>query len=203
VDIFYHHRPDPETPLEESIGALNDIVRSGNALYAGISNYPGALTDAACLLTGARGWSPIVVHQPRYHMLERTIEKDLVPAAKKHNFGIIVFSPLASGLLTDKYLNGIPEGSRAMEGIDALPYLRNQISDEPLVLRLRGLNEIARKRGQSLAQMALAWVLRLPEVTSALIGASRVEQIEQNVAALENLKFTDEELRQIEKLLKP
>jgi L-glyceraldehyde 3-phosphate reductase len=202
VDIFYHHRPDPETPLEESIGALNDIVRSGKALYAGVSNYPGQLSDAACSLVASRGWSPLVIHQPRYHMLERTVENDLFPVAKKHGFGIIAFSPLASGLLTDKYLNGIPEGSRALQGVDALPYLRKQIGNESLVGRLCGLNDVARARGQTLAQMALAWVLRNPEVTSALIGASRVEQVEQNVAALDNLKFTDDELKSIENLLR-
>jgi L-glyceraldehyde 3-phosphate reductase len=202
VDIFYHHRPDPETPLEESIGALNDIVRSGKALYAGVSNYPGQLTDQACSLVDVRGWSPLVIHQPRYHMLERTIETDLIPVARKHKFGIIAFSPLASGLLTDKYLNGIPEGSRATQSADALPYLRKQISNESLNVQLRGLNEIALARGQSLAQMALAWVLRNPEVTSALIGASRVEQVEQNVAALDSLQFTADELKSIENLLR-
>jgi L-glyceraldehyde 3-phosphate reductase len=203
LDIFYHHRPDPETPLEETLGALNDIVRSGKALYAGISNYPGALADAACTLVASRSWASILIHQPRYHLLERKLESDLLPAAQKHGFGIIVFSPLASGLLTDKYLDGIPEGSRADHNTVAGPRLRGAIGREGMVQRLRALNEIARSRGQSLAQMALAWVLRLPEVTSALIGASRVEQVEQNVGALNNLKFSAEELQKIDQLAGP
>jgi L-glyceraldehyde 3-phosphate reductase len=200
VDIFYHHRPDPETPLEESIGALNDIVRSGKALYAGVSNYPGTLADSACALAAARGWAPIIIHQPRYHLLERKVEKDLVPVAKARGFGVIVFSPLASGLLTDKYLDGIPAGSRATQDAIAAPRLLGEIGKEAVVARLRRLNEIARARGQSLAQMALAWVLRLPEVTSALVGASDVKQVEQNVAALANLAFSPDELRQIDEL---
>ncbi|HYG34769.1 MAG TPA: aldo/keto reductase, partial [Clostridia bacterium] len=200
VDIFYHHRPDPETPLEETIGALNDIVRSGKALYAGISNYPGALADSACSLVSARSWAPIIIHQPRYHLLERKVENDLIPVARNHRFGIIVFSPLASGLLTDKYLHGIPTDSRATQNTVAAPRLMNALGKEEVVKRLRGLNEIARARGQSLAQMALAWVLRFPEVTSALIGASRVEQVEQNVAALANLQFSADELRRIDEL---
>ncbi len=167
VNVFYHHRPDPETPLEETLGALDDIVRSGKALYAGISNYPGALADSACGLVAARGWSPIIIHQPRYHLLERKVEKDLVPVARARGFGVIVFSPLASGLLTDKYLDGIPAGSRATQDAIATPRLLGEIGKESVVARLRGLNEIAKARGQSLAQMALAWVLRLPEVTSA------------------------------------
>jgi L-glyceraldehyde 3-phosphate reductase len=200
VDVFYHHRPDPETPLEETIGALNDIVRSGKALYAGVSNYPGALADSACSLVEARGWSPIIIHQPRYHLLDRKVEKDLAPVAKARGFGIIVFSPLASGLLTDKYLDGIPAGSRATQDAIAAPRILGEIGKEAVVARLRGLNEIARARGQSLAQMALAWVLRLPEVTSALVGASRVEQVEQNVAALNHLEFSADELRRIDEL---
>jgi len=201
VDIFYHHRPDPETPLEETLGALNDIVRSGKAIYAGISNYPGPLADAACSLVAGRGWSPIALHQPRYHLLERKIEADLLPVAKRHGFGIIAFSPLASGLLTDKYLDGIPAGSRATQDAIATPRLLRELGNEAGVTRLRALAQLARGRGQSLAQMALAWVLRLPEVTSALIGASRVEQVEQNVAALDNLKFDPDELRRIDELV--
>ena len=200
VDIFYHHRPDPDTPLEETIGALNDIVRSGKALYAGISNYPGALADAACSLVARREWAPIVIHQPRYHLLERRVQSDLVPVAQDRGFGIIVFSPLASGLLTDKYLRGIPPESRAANNTVAGPRLLGALGKEEVVRRLGGLNEIAQARGQSLAQMALAWVLRLPEVTSALTGASRVEQVEQNVAALNNLEFSPDELRRIDEL---
>jgi L-glyceraldehyde 3-phosphate reductase len=202
VDIFYHHRPDPQTPLEETIGALNDIVRSGKALYAGVSNYPGALIDTVGALVAARGWAPIVIDQPRYHLLERKVETDLVPVARQKGFGIIVFSPLASGRLTDKYLNGIPEGSRATYDAIATPWILNDIKKEAVIAQLRGLNEIAKARGQSLAQMALAWVLRWPEVTSALIGASRVEQVEQNVAALNNLKFSEDELQQIDVLVR-
>jgi L-glyceraldehyde 3-phosphate reductase len=202
VDIFYHHRPDPETPLEETLGALEQIVRSGKALYAGVSNYPGAATTDACELADRKNWAPITIHQPRYHMLQRDIEPDLLPVARKHGFGVIVFSPLASGLLSDRYLNGIPPDSRAMQDAIASPRLRHQLESGEIVKKLRGLNEIAAARGQSLAQMALAWILRLPEITSALIGASRVEQIEQNVAALSNLQFSADELQRIEALLR-
>jgi L-glyceraldehyde 3-phosphate reductase len=201
VDIFYHHRPDPETPLEETLGALEQIVRSGKALYVGVSNYPGANVTAACELADRKNWAPVTIHQPRYHMLQRDIEADLLPVARKHGFGVIVFSPLASGLLSDRYLNGIPKDSRAMQDAIASPRLRQQLESGEMVTKLRALNEIAAARGQSLAQMALAWILRLPEITSALIGASRVEQIEQNVAALSNLQFSADELRRIEALL--
>lgn len=202
VDIFYHHRPDPETPLEETLGALNDIVRSGKALYAGISNYPGALTEQAIAMMSERGWAPIIIHQPRYHMLDRQIEADLLPVAKRDGIGVIAFSPLASGLLTDKYLNGIPEGSRAaFDHTIGGHRIRGKLDRESFLHSLRGLNDLAAARGQSLAQMALAWVLRWPEMTSALIGASRVEQIEENVAALNNLEFNGEELTQIDRLL--
>jgi L-glyceraldehyde 3-phosphate reductase len=201
VDIFYHHRPDPQTPLEETIGTLNDIVRSGKALYAGVSNYPGSLAALACSMVTTRGWSPIVIHQPRYHMLDRAAENDLFPVAKQQGFGVIAFSPLASGLLTDKYLTGIPEGSRAAQDAIATSGLLRQIHDQNAVERLRELNKLAGKRGQSLAQMALAWVLRWPEVTSALVGVSRIEQVEQNVAALNNLEFAESEIQQIDELL--
>lgn len=201
VDIFYHHRPDPETPLEETLSALESAVQSGKALYAGISNYPGTLAQKACELMRKKSWSSITIHQPRYHMLERNIESDLVPVAREQGFGIIPFSPLASGLLTDKYLQGIPEDSRAKKDAIATPRLLNQVSNEALVVRLGELNKLALARGQSLAQMALVWILRLPEVTSVLIGASRVEQIEQNVAALKNLAFSADELAEIERIL--
>ncbi len=201
VDIFYHHRADPDTPLEETLGALETAVRSGKALYAGVSNYPGALTREACELMNQKNWAPLVIHQPRYHMLDRGIEADLVPVSRELGIGIIPFSPLASGLLTDKYLHGIPEGSRAMQDAIATPRLRSQLGNEMLVGKLQALNELARRRGQSLAQMALAWILRLPEITSVLIGASRVEQIEQNVAALNNLSFSADELAEIERIL--
>lgn len=201
VDIFYHHRPDPETPLEETLGALNDIVRSGKALYVGISNYPGALTEEALDLMAERGWAPLIIHQPRYNMFDRKIETDLLPIAKARGFGVIAFSPLASGLLTDKYLHGIPEGSRASFDTIAGPRLKGGIGREKMMQTLHGLNELARSRNQSLAQMAIAWVLRHPEMTSALIGASRVRQIEQNVATLKNLAFSAEELGEIDRLL--
>jgi L-glyceraldehyde 3-phosphate reductase len=201
VDIFYHHRPDPETPLEETLGALNDIVRSGKALYVGISNYPGALTEEALDLMAGRGWAPLLIHQPRYNMFDRKIEADLLPVAKERGLGVIVFSPLASGMLTDKYLHGIPEGSRASFNTIAGPRLKGIAGQEKLLGALRGLGELAAARDQSLAQMAIAWVLRHPEMTSALIGASRVRQIEQNVAALKNLAFSVEELAAIDRLL--
>ena len=201
VDIFYHHRPDPETPLEETLGALDDIVPQRQGAIRRDLELLRALADSACGLVAARGWSPIIIHQPRYHLLERKVEKDLVPVAKARGFGVIVFSPLASGLLTDKYLEGIPAGSRATQDAIATPRLLGELGKESVVARLRGLNEIARARGQSLAQMALAWVLRLPDVTSALVGALRVEQVEQNVAALDNLNFSPEELRRIDDLV--
>jgi L-glyceraldehyde 3-phosphate reductase len=201
VDIFYHHRPDPETPLEETLSALETAVHSGKALYAGISNYPGALASEACELMRQKSWSPITIHQPRYHMLERGIESDLIPSAREQGFGIIPFSPLASGLLTDRYLKGIPEDSRAKKDAIATPRLLNQVSNESLVAQMGQLNQVALARGQSLAQMAIAWILRLPEITSVLIGASRVEQIEQNVAALKNLAFSPDELIEIERVL--
>jgi L-glyceraldehyde 3-phosphate reductase len=201
VDIYYHHRPDPNTPLEETLGALEQIVRSGKALYAGVSNYGGALTNAACEMMTAKAWAPITLHQPRYHMLQRDIETDLLPAVREHGVGVIVFSPLASGLLSSRYLDGIPADSRAAQDAIASPRLRAQLESGEMVGKLRALNDIAAARGQSLAQMALAWILRLPEITSVLMGASRVEQIEQNVATLANLEFSTEELAKIEKLL--
>ncbi|SDU11060.1 L-glyceraldehyde 3-phosphate reductase [Verrucomicrobium sp. GAS474] len=201
VDIFYHHRPDPETPLEESLGALESIVRSGKALYAGISNYQGPRAAEAAELMQKRGWAPITIHQPRYNMFDRWIEDGLLPVAKKEGFGLIPFSPLACGLLTDKYLNGIPEGSRATSDMWSAGGVRDKANNAEFVEKIRGLNAIAQERGQSLAQMALAWVLRHPEVTSALIGASSVKQIEDNVAALKNLAFSKEELLKIEKLI--
>ncbi|HEY8965023.1 MAG TPA: aldo/keto reductase, partial [Candidatus Methylacidiphilales bacterium] len=201
VDIFYHHRPDPETPLEETLGALEYIVQSGRALYAGISNYRGPRAAEASALMRERGWAPITIHQPCYNMFDRWIEDDLLPVARKEGFGIIPFSPLACGLLTDKYLNGIPEGSRALSDMWSGGKVREKANDAAFLDRIRGLNAIAQARGQSLAQMALAWVLRHPEVTSALIGASSVKQIEDNVVALKNLAFTGEELKAIEKLI--
>jgi len=193
VDIFYHHRPDPETPIEESMGALAHAVRSGKALYAGISNYGPDDTLRAAAALAAEG-VPLLIHQPSYSMFNRTPEEGLLDAITDLGIGSIVFSPLAQGLLTNRYLHGIPEGSRAAEGrwINA-----STINDEYLE-RARGLNAIAEARGQSLAQLALLWVLRQPAVTSALIGASSVEQLDDNLAALDGAPLTDEELAAIE-----
>jgi len=193
VDIFYHHRPDPETPIEESMGALAHAVRSGKALYAGISNYGPDDTRRAAAALAAEG-VPLLIHQPSYSMFNRTPEEGLLDAITDLGIGSIVFSPLAQGLLTNRYLHGIPEGSRAAEGrwINA-----STINDEYLE-RARGLNAIAEARGQSLAQLALLWVLRQPAVTSALIGASSVEQLDDNLAALDGAPLTDEELAAIE-----
>jgi L-glyceraldehyde 3-phosphate reductase len=194
VDIFYSHRFDPETPLEETMGALNTAVRQGKALYVGISSYSAEKTrEAAAILAGLG--TPLLIHQPSYSMLNRWIEPELLDALGELGVGCIVFSPLAQGMLTDKYLNGIPEGSRA----DRPTSLSPDLITEQALAKIRALNEIAARRGQSLAQMALAWALRDPRVTSALIGASSVAQLENNVAALERLEFTDEELAEIER----
>jgi L-glyceraldehyde 3-phosphate reductase len=194
VDIFYSHRFDPDTPLEETIGALDSAVRAGKALYAGISSYSAERTKEAVEIMHRLG-TPLLIHQPSYSLLNRWIEPEVLEACDTNGLGIIAFSPLAQGMLTDRYLGGIPEDSRAAKD----HFLkRDFISDENMA-RIRALNEIASKRGQALAQMALAWVLRDPRVTSALIGASSVEQLETNVAALDNLAFTDEELAEIDK----
>jgi L-glyceraldehyde 3-phosphate reductase len=202
VDIFYSHRPDPDTPLEETIGALEQIVRSGKALYAGISSYSGALSNEACDLVEKKNWWPITIHQPQYNMLVREVETDLLPVAKKRGFGVIAFSPLANGFLTSKYLNGIPEDSRAATDFWSGGNVKNKAESAELVGKIRKLNDVAATRGQSLAQMALAWLLRFPEITSVLIGASKVSQIEENVKALSNLQFSDEELKKIDAILK-
>ncbi|MDX2008451.1 MAG: L-glyceraldehyde 3-phosphate reductase [Meiothermus sp.] len=198
VDIFYSHRFDPETPLEETMMALDYIVRSGRALYAGISSYSAEQTLEAASILKQLG-TPCLIHQPRYSMFDRWIEKGLTKVLHDEGIGSIVFSPLEQGLLSDKYLKGIPEGSRASK---AHGYLRpSQITDDKIT-KVQKLNKIAKARGQTLAQMALAWVLRLPEVNSALIGASKVSQIEDAVGALDNLSFSSGELEQIEKILK-
>ncbi|QWU17714.1 L-glyceraldehyde 3-phosphate reductase [Paenibacillus sophorae] len=198
VDIFYSHRPDPETPLEETMGALHQAVRSGKALYAGLSNYSAEQTEAAIAILRDLG-TPLLIHQPRYSLLDRWIENGLQDMLERHGAGTIAFTPLAQGLLTNKYLNGIPEDSRAVKPSAAF----NESRITPEVLRkVRLLNQMAAARGQSLAQFALAWVLRSGRVTSALIGASRISQIEENVAALSNLEFTAEELDRIEIILK-
>jgi L-glyceraldehyde 3-phosphate reductase len=194
VDIFYSHRFDPETPLEETMGALDTAVRQGKALYAGISSYSPAKTKEAAAILRDLG-TPLLIHQPSYSMLNRWIEDGLLDVLGKIGVGCIVFSPLAQGMLTEKYLNGIPSDSRAAQNGSFSPDL---LSDETLE-RIRGLNEVARERGQSLAQLALAWTLRDPRVTSALVGASSVEQLETNVASLEQLALSDDELAAIDR----
>jgi L-glyceraldehyde 3-phosphate reductase len=194
VDIFYSHRFDPDVPLEETMGALDSAVRSGKALYAGISSYSAEKTREAAAILSRLG-TPLTIHQPSYSMLNRWIEPDLLDALGELGVGCIAFSPLAQGMLTDKYLGGIPEGSRASRPWSLTPDL---VSSEALE-KIRALNEIARRRGQTLAQTAIAWVLRDARVTSALIGASSVEQLENNVAALVKLELTDDELEEIDR----
>ncbi|HEX8833242.1 MAG TPA: aldo/keto reductase [Abditibacteriaceae bacterium] len=199
-DIFYHHRPDPDTPLDETLGALETLVQQGKALYTGVSSYPGAHFADAVRTVERHDWSPITIHQPHYNMLGRGIESDLLPHTERAGTGVIAFCPLASGLLTDKYLNGMPDDSRAakMWGEGGL---KNRLNEETRQ-RLVALNDIAKERGQTLAQMALVWILRKPAINSALIGASKVQQIEENVAALQNMEFSDDELKQIDELTK-
>jgi L-glyceraldehyde 3-phosphate reductase len=193
VDIFYSHRPDPETPIEETMGALATAVTSGKALYAGISNYSPEQTLAAHAALSAHG-IPLLIHQPKYNMFERQIEGGLFPVLDELGMGSIVFSPLSQGLLTDRYISGtVPAGSRASEGRWLQP---GPIGDEYLE-RVRGLTSIATARGQSLAQLALLWVLRHPQVTSALVGASSVAQLENNLAALDGDALTDDEIAAI------
>jgi len=198
VDIFYHHRPDPDTPLEETLGALDQAVRSGKALYAGISSYDGALSAEAFRVCEREGFSKPIIHQPSYSMLRRTIESDLLDVAEREGFGIIAFCPLAQGLLTDKYLERIPEDSRARQADGALD--EDRIT-EGLRDGLRELAQIARDRGQSLAQLALAWTLRDPRVSSALIGASRPQQIIENIAALDAGPLSEDERSRIDAVL--
>jgi L-glyceraldehyde 3-phosphate reductase len=197
VDIFYSHRPDPHTPLEETMSALDHAVRSGKALYVGISSYSADQTREAARILRSLG-TPCLIHQPRYSMFDRWIERGLLTVLREEGIGSIFFSPLAQGLLTDKYLNGIPADSRAAKPHGFLK--REQITEERLS-KVRRLQEVASGRGQTLAQMALAWVLRHPESTSALIGASRSEHVEDAVGTLRNLTFEREELELIEKIL--
>jgi L-glyceraldehyde 3-phosphate reductase len=198
VDIFYHHRPDPETPLEETMGALDTIVRSGKALYAGISMYPPELTRKAAKLLKDLG-TPCLIHQPNYSMFDRWVEGGLLDVLTELGIGCIVFSPLDQGVLTNRYLKGIPTDSRAGKPDT---YLSSDDITEDKLAKVRRLNEIAQTRGQSMAQMAMAWVLRQPAVTSALVGASRVSQVEDSVATLNRLEFSQEELSMIEQILK-
>ena len=197
VDIFYHHRPDPDTPLEETMGALDQIVRQGKALYVGISNYSAEQTQSALQALRSLG-RPLLIHQANYSMFNRWIESGLVSLLKREGSGIIAFCPLAQGLLTDRYLDGVPADSRARKPV---AFLREKDLEPAKLAKVRKLREVAHARGQSVAQMALAWVLRDPGVTSALIGASRVEQIEEDIGALQRLDFTAEEVESVERIL--
>ena len=197
VDIFYSHRPDPDTPLEETMGALVHAVRSGKALYAGLSNYQPAETTRAAKILRELG-TPCLIHQPRYSMLDRWAEPQLLATLEQEGIGCTVFSPLAKGVLTDRYFEGIPADSRASRD---QRFLRPADITDEILAKTKKLNNLAQSRGQTLAQMALAWVLRHKAVTSALIGASRVSQVDDCVGATRNLDFTGEELAQIEKIL--
>lgn len=197
VDIFYHHRPDPETPLEETMSTLDLVVRQGKALYVGISNYNAEQTREAVRILHELG-TPCLINQVSYSMFNRWVEPDLLDAATETGVGLIYFSPLAQGLLTDRYLHGIPEDSRAAK---SGTFLKRERVTEEYLAKARQLNTIAQNRGQTLAQLALAWVLRHPAATSALIGASTVQQVEDNVATIQNLTFTAEELQSIEAIL--
>lgn len=197
VDIFYHHRPDPETPLEETMGALDHIVRSGKALYAGISSYNADQTRQAAEMLNQLG-TPCLIHQPVYNMFNRWVEDGLLDVLQEKGIGCIVFSPLAQGLLTEKYLDGIPADSRAAK---PKAYLRRENVTVDKLEKVRKLKIVAQQRGQSVAHMAIAWVLRHSTVASALIGASRISQIEEIVATLSKLEFTEEELKAIDKIL--
>ncbi len=196
VDIFYHHRPDPDTPMEESLGALDTAVRSGRALYAGISAYNAKQATEAVKILRDLG-TPCLIHQPKYSMFVRDPEQGLLDVLEKEGVGCIVFSPLAQGLLSDRYLHGIPSDSRAARDF----FLKKKDVGEDKLAKIRALNEIAKQRGQTLAEMAVAWVLRDPRVTSALVGTSKVSQVDDNVAALKNLKFSAAELRKIDGVL--
>jgi len=197
VDIFYSHRFDPDTPLEETMGALNQVVRQGKALYVGISSYsPSKTREAASILR--RLGTPCLIHQPSYSMLNRWIEDELLDVVDEEGIGVIAFSPLAQGMLTDKYLNGIPKGSRAAEAGS----LKQSFLNEQNMERIRSLRKIAQNRGQTLAQMALAWCLKDRRVTSVLFGASSIDQLEDNVKTLKNLHFSDDELKEIDRYAK-
>jgi L-glyceraldehyde 3-phosphate reductase len=197
VDIFYSHRPDPETPLEETMGALDHVVRQGKALYVGLSSYTAEQTHTAASILRRLG-TPCLIHQPSYNMFNRWVEDELLDTLAGEGIGCIVFTPLAQGLLTDKYLHGIPDGSRASK---AHGFLKPAHITEDKLAKVHKLDAFAQSRGQTLAQMAIAWTLRHPGVTSALTGASRVSQIEENVSVLDHLAFTDEELSAIDGIL--
>jgi len=193
VDIFYSHRFDPDTPLEETLGALDRAVRAGKALYAGISSYSGPRTAEAVAILRELG-TPLLIHQPSYSLLNRWIEEDLLDVLGREGVGTIVFSPLAQGLLTDKYLDGVPEGTRASEDKS----ISREMLSEQTLTHVRALNDLAQRRGQTLAQMAIAWTLRDPRVTSSLIGARTVSQLEDSLGALDGLAFSDDELDEID-----
>jgi L-glyceraldehyde 3-phosphate reductase len=194
VDIFYHHRPDPETPLEETMGALASAVHQGKALYVGISQYqPAGTREAAAILKGMG--IHLLIHQPVYSMLNRWVEPELLTVLEQEGVGCIAFSPLAQGMLTERYLHGVPSGSRATQGYSLNPETVNQNME-----RVRALAEIAKRRGQKLSQMALGWVLRNTRVTSAIVGVSSVQQLEENLGALDNLTFAREELEEIDRV---
>lgn len=198
VDIFYHHRPDPETPLEETMGALDHIVRQGKALYVGISQYSAEDTAKAAQILREMG-TPMLIHQPRYSMMDRWVENGLLDELERQGMGAIAFSPLEQGILTNKYLKGIPADSRvARDG----RYLKTDQLDEATLGKVRKLNDIATNRGQSLAQMAIAWLLKDDRITSVLVGVSRISQLEDNLKALNNLSFSEDELKAIEEILK-
>jgi len=194
VDIFYHHRFDPDTPMEESLSALDTAVRQGKALYVGISSYSGKRTEEAVAILRSMG-TPLFIHQPSYSMLNRWIEEDLLDVLGREGIGCIAFSPLAQGMLTDRYLNGVPADSRAAQG----RFLTTDMLTEQNMTYIRSLNEMAKRRGQTLAQLALAWAVRDPRVTSVLIGASSVAQLQQNVGALGNTTFSADELAEIDR----
>ncbi|TAN21759.1 MAG: L-glyceraldehyde 3-phosphate reductase [Chitinophagaceae bacterium] len=198
VDIFYHHRPDPDTPLEETMSALDLIVRQGKALYAGISNYPADKAEKAVHILKQLG-TPCLIHQPKYSMFVRWVEEGLLDVLEKEGVGCIPFSPLAQGLLTNKYLKGIPSDSRAAKPTG---FLKESEVTEDKIKRIQKLNDLAKKRGQSLAQMALAWLLKDNRITSVLVGASRPEQLADSLKCLDNLNFSEQELEEIEKILK-
>jgi aryl-alcohol dehydrogenase-like predicted oxidoreductase len=196
-DVFYSHRPDPETPIEETMGALDTAVRSGKALYAGISNYSPEQTEAALAALKELG-TPLLIHQPSYSILNRWVEDGLQDTLDEHGVGSIAYSPLSQGLLTDRYLDGVPADSRAA---GASPFLTKDRLTEETLATIRALNDVAKRRGQTLAQLAIAWVLRRGRVTSALIGASSVAQLENTVAAVKNLEFTEDELAEIDRIV--
>jgi len=200
VDIFYSHRFDPDTPLEETLGALDTLVRQGKAIYAGVSSYSEPRFSAALQVVRAHSWAPVTIHQPRYSMLDRGAESDVLPTAAREGVGVIGFSPLAQGLLTARYLDGIPEDSRVLRNKGNGALTPDRLT-APLIAKLKGLDGVAKSRGQSLAQMALAWLLKDERLTSVVIGASKPQQVDECVACLSNLSFDAVELESIERIL--